>query len=304
MRLISFVILFLLSGAACQAQGVDSRRVAKRLAVQIHDNYVFADKARQMSNLVTSNAEGGVYDNLSGKGLAEKLHDDLRSVVDDKHLRVRHGPRTRSGLRRQIPDYPNNIGPAKILDGDIGYFEITGFNQPNGSLRTAFAEIFEELKETKAIVIDIRNNGGGSPAGVQLLCSYFFPSQPEVHLNSLYFRNRDSKSDFYTLDKVKGPRLPDVPLYLLTSDYTFSGAEEFAYNLKNLKRATIIGEVTGGGAHPVDVFNLPQGITAIIPVGRAINPITEKNWEAVGVIPHIEVNEEQALDKAKQLINK
>jgi len=138
--------------------------------------------------------------------------------------------------------------------------------------------------------------------GDQLFSSYFFPENPEILLNSLYYRNKDEKTDFYTLKKIKGPRYSDVPLYILTSNYTFSGGEEFCYNMQTQKRATLIGETTGGGAHPVDSFSLPNNIRAIIPVGRAINPITGTNWEAAGVKPDIEVDAEVALETALEMI--
>jgi C-terminal processing protease CtpA/Prc len=82
---------------------------------------------------------------------------------------------------------------------------------------------------------------------------------------------------------------------VLTSKRTFSGAEEFTYNLKNLKRATIIGETTGGGAHPGGVFRASEHFGVFVPTGRAINPITKTNWEGTGVTPDVAVPADQAL---------
>jgi hypothetical protein len=153
------------------------------------------------------------------------------------------------------------------------------------------------LAYADAIIFDLRENGGGDPSMVQLISSYLF--KEPVHLNSLYFPKSDSIHQFWTQAYVEGPRLTEVDVYVLTSGHTFSGAEEFTYNLKNLGRATVIGETTGGGAHWFDykIFkNLNVGIT--LPFGRAVNPITGTNWEGTGVTPHIEVPQEKAKDVA------
>ncbi len=132
---------------------------------------------------------------------------------------------------------------------------------------------------------------------IQLITSYFFPEP--VLLNSFYIRRTDSTHQFWTQACVQGPRMTDVDLYVLTSDYTFSGAEEFTYNLKNMERATIIGDTTGGGAHPIDIkpfANLNIGMS--LPFGRAVNPVTGTNWEGTGIAPHMTVPQERALDVA------
>lgn len=164
------------------------------------------------------------------------------------------------------------------------------------------------LAYADAIIFDLRQNGGGSPSMIQLISSYLF-DEP-THLNSFYIRKEDTTKQFWTQAWVDGPKMSDALVYVLTSRNTFSGAEEFTYNLKNLKRGTIIGETTGGGAHPVDgrIFaNL--NVAMSLPFGRAINPITGTNWEGTGVTPDIEVPQEKALDVAhmeaiKELLKK
>ena len=119
-----------------------------------------------------------------------------------------------------------------------------------------------------------------------------------MHLNSLYFRATNSTTEFWTLPDLKGRRYPNEYGLVLTSNQTFSAAEEFAYNLQCLKRATIIGEVTGGGAHPGDFHLIEEQFALFVPSGRAINPITKTNWEGVGVKPDIEVLASDALETA------
>jgi hypothetical protein len=132
---------------------------------------------------------------------------------------------------------------------------------------------------------------------IQLITSYLFGSEP-VHLNNFYWRPSNSNSQTWTLPHVSGTRSPDTPVYILTSGGTFSAAEEFSYNLKNLERATIVGETTGGGAHPGGSIVATDRFMIWVPTGRAINPITNINWEGTGVSPHIEVPAGEALDVA------
>jgi hypothetical protein len=162
------------------------------------------------------------------------------------------------------------------------------------------------LAHSSAIIFDLRNNGGGDPSMIQLISSYLF--EERQHLNSFYIRRGDRTEQYWTQASVPGQKLTDVPVYILTSAYTFSAAEEFTYNLKNMKRATVVGETTGGGAHPVEMplLALGDGLYArmSLPFGRAINPITGTNWEGTGVTPDIESPAAQALDIAQLTILK
>ena len=300
--LISAALLLAITNACAQGNSqID--KIVLDLATNLKENYVLEDYANRMNDKLLENLEKGDYSQYEvGLELADKLQNDMRSINNDKHLRIRYGSSNNSrGSSADLrPSFKNGIGDVSILEGNIGYLEITGFSNVTRSLKQELADKMEKIIDTKAIILDLRNNGGGSPAAVQLISSYFL--DPGVHLNTLYFRNRDMKRDFYTLNDIEGKRNPDVALYILTSSYTFSAGEEFCYNLKQLERATLIGEVTGGGAHPVDRFVLPGGMVAIIPVGMATNPVTGKNWEGAGVIPNVLINEKKALDKALELI--
>jgi hypothetical protein len=152
------------------------------------------------------------------------------------------------------------------------------------------------LAKSDAIIIDLRNTGGGSPDMIQLISTYFF-AEPTL-LNTMYWREGDRTDQFWTLPHVPGRRMPDTPLYVLTSERTFSGAEEFAYNMQNLKRATLIGETTGGGAHPGGSMPVNDLFGMFVPTGRAINPISKTNWEGVGVKPDVSAPADDALTLA------
>jgi len=283
----------------------------------LNENYVFPDKANEMGTLIQQKLNSNEYDKISDPMLfSEQLTKDLQSVSKDKHLRVMYNPKEALELSKssashkmkeevdentiQMMEY-ENYGFKKIerLNGNIGYIDFRNF-YPSQYSKSTVAAVMGFLANCDAIIIDLRQNGGGDPDGVRLICSYFFDANP-VHLNDLYNRPENKMEEFWTLKEVEGKRMPDVGLYVLTSNYTFSGAEEFAYNLKNLKRATIVGETTGGGAHPGDVMAVNSNYVMFVPNGRAINPITKTNWEGTGVTPDLEVPQDKALEIARML---
>jgi tetratricopeptide (TPR) repeat protein len=180
----------------------------------------------------------------------------------------------------------------------VGYLKFDYFG-PLPLVRETAAAAMHMLAGADAIIFDMRENGGGSPETVQFICTYLFGER--THLNSLYWREGDRTEEFWTLDDVPGERMPDVPVFVLTSSETFSGAEEFAYNLRTRERATLVGETTGGGANPGGGYPLAAGLGLFVPEGRAINPVTGTNWEGTGVEPHVEASAESALDVALPL---
>lgn len=277
----------------------------------LNDSYVFPEVAKKMEQAVRDRVAKKEYDQItSAKTFAETLTRHFQEVSRDKHLRISYS-------HEPIPERPNrreptaeeremfrlnnqfgNFGFEKVerLEGNIGYLSLRGFNDPNGAEETVAAAM-TFLGNTNALIIDLRRNGGGSPQMVALISSYLFGEKP-VHLNSLYWREGDRTDEFWTKEKVLGKRFNDKDVYVLTSNRTFSAAEEFSYNLKNLKRATIVGEVTGGGANPGGGRRITEHFGMFVPTGRAINPITKTNWEGTGVKPDVEVPADHALKTA------
>jgi C-terminal processing protease CtpA/Prc len=291
------------------------REVVENLLKRLNDAYVFPDTAAKIERAVRERLDKGEYDQLtSAKRFAEKLTADVQEVSRDKHLRVRYshqpiperagGPRQpsaeeRAEFRREMSRINYGFQKVERLPGNIGYVEFRGFLDPEGGADTV-ASVFNFLGNTDAIIFDLRKNGGGDPAMVALICSYLFGPEP-VHLNSLHWREGKGEriEEFWTRKEVAGRRYTGKDVYVLTSSYTFSGAEEFTYNLKNLKRATIIGETTGGGANPGGGNRLAKHFGAFIPTGRAVSPITKTNWEGTGVEPDVKVSADQALRTAQ-----
>lgn len=157
------------------------------------------------------------------------------------------------------------------------------------------------LANTSALIIDLRYNRGGSASMVALLTSYLLPAYPAVHLTDLHWPKENRTQQSWTLPYVEGPRYLDKPVYILISPDTFSAAEEFAYNLKHLKRAVIVGETTAGGANPGAGFRLHDHFWMFIPTGQAISLTTGENWEGSGVLPSFKVPAELSLKTAQLL---
>jgi retinol-binding protein 3 len=285
-------------------------QVIESLIKDLNESYVFPETAKKMETDISNRLKNKEYDQItSARAFAKKLTEDLRAVSRDKHLGVRysHQPlpvrqqRTQPSAQEQ-EEYRrmmrlNNYGFVKVetLSGNIGYIDFRGFSDPELGAETVAAAM-NFVANTDALIFDLRRNGGGQPAMVTLISSYLFGDKP-VHLNSLYWRKGDRTEEYWTKPTISGKKY-DRDIYILTSDYTFSGAEEFSYNLKSLKRATIVGETTGGGAHPGGNFRLGDHFGAFIPTGRAINPITKTNWEGTGVEPDVKVSKELALKTA------
>jgi C-terminal processing protease CtpA/Prc len=278
---------------------------------ELNNRYVFPEVAKQIETSIRQRISNKEYDAVtSAEEFARKLTDDLQAVSRDKHMRVRYSAQpipVRKQASEPTPEeraeFENNMRRINFafekverLPGNIGYIKFNNFLAPELGAETVAAAM-NFVTNTDALIFDLRNNGGGSPEMVALISSYLFGDKP-VHLNSLYWREGNKTEDFFTKPTVLGRKYGDKDIYILTSNYTFSAAEEFTNNLKILKRATIVGETTGGGANPGGVFRLGEHFGIFVPTGKAVNPITKTNWEGTGVEPDVKVAKELALKTA------
>jgi hypothetical protein len=265
-----------------------------------------------MEQAIRSKQATKAYDRFTdGHDFARQLTADLQAVSRDMHINVsysqeilhpepadvtRPAPEMVEAFRKNL--IRENFGIAKldILKGNIGYLKFNYLAPPEFASGTYIAAM-NYLTHTDALVIDLRNSMGSmSPDAIPFLCSYFF--EKPVHLNDIYWRSTNQTNQSWTYAYASGSRYLNKPIYVLTSGSTFSGAEELAYDLQNLKRATIIGDVTGGGANPGGPRRANDHFFVWVPNGRAINPVTQTNWEGVGVKPDVEVPAMHALQKA------
>jgi C-terminal processing protease CtpA/Prc len=187
------------------------------------------------------------------------------------------------------------IRKTEILSHNVGYLKLDFFSDASvcgASARTAMAS----LNDADAIIFDLRNNAGGFENMVVLIASFLFD-----HPEYMYSPRGAPTEDSWTRSPVPGNRLADKPVFVLTSSTTCSGAEQFSYDLKMLKRATLIGETTRGGAHAGAFHRIDDHFGMGIPEEKAINPFAQADWEGVGVEPHVKVKAADALETAERL---
>lgn len=271
------------------------REVVEAAASRLEQSYVLAEPAAAMAKAIREKLRRGDYDRIiDPTQFAEMLGNDLRAISKDKHLNVGFAPGGTPAVAQQEQEARRaNFGFAKVevLDGNTGYIDVRQFYPVDLSARTIDAAM-ELVANTDALIFDLRRHVGGRPETVAYLSSYLFGPEP-VLLNELHWREKNSTQQYYT-HTVPGRRYSGK-VYVLTSGFSFSAAEEFAYNLKNLKRATLIGETTGGGAHPLGIYKLAHGFVGYFPNRRAINPVTKTNWEGTGVEPDVKAKADDAL---------
>jgi len=263
-----------------------------------------------MEEALLAHEKSGDYDSITdGDAFAIRLTKDLRTVSHDRHLGVNFSPfkmperkePTAEEITRMHQRMKHDncaFKKVEVLPGNIGYVKFDGFMDPSVCAPTVTAAM-NFIAYADAVIFDLRDNGGGDPAMVTFIASYLFDKP--THLNDLYNRKEDSTQQFWTLPYVPGERLAKQPVFVLTSKRTFSGAEEFTYDLKNQKRATIIGETTGGGAHPVGGHLVADFFMVGVPFAKAVNPISKTNWEGTGVEPDVKVSAPDALTVAEKI---
>jgi hypothetical protein len=296
-------------------EGMSGREIAEAAVTLLRRHYVFPDLAARAATAIEARLTAGEYDELSQAALAERLTSQLNEICADKHLRVELGGRPRRRVREEPIEPADPVEPEKQkkprpgrgrllnygirrverLDGDIGYLDIRGVAEPKHA-GPAIAAAMELVSETYALIIDLRRNHGGSPAGVQFWCSYLLDGG--THINDIFEAGSGETRQFWTLPYVPGSRYLDRPVYVLSSHETFSGGEDFCYTLQAAGRAEVIGETTGGGAHPTRGFPIGDAMAIMVPIARSINPVTGTNWQGTGVIPDIAVPEAEAYDVA------
>jgi hypothetical protein len=232
----------------------------------------------------------GTDDRRADGGRADDRRADERGDRPGGHEGRRPGMRVRAGL--------DNFGIRRVerLDGNVGSLDLRHVPPPHVA-GPAVAAAMELVAGTYALIIDLRSNGGGSPDGVVLWCSYLFPEQP-THFNDIFRADTGETRQFWSYPYLPGSRYIDRPVYVLTSSRTFSGGEDFCYTLQSLGRAEVIGETTGGGAHPTRPFPISAAVHIGIPHARSISPVTGTNWQGTGVVPDTPTAADQAYDVA------
>lgn len=325
MRNVSFLILVLLIATPVLAQpagqgnlpaidGTTRAAIVDSITAVIDSVYVLEGPAMEIVAGLRKNLADGAYDEITDpSGFAQRLYDDAQAINHDGHFDIRALPPANPAAqaawqeedpaeaeRRRRMDRAGNYGfrKAEILPGGVGYVRFDQFSHGDDAFRAAAAAM-NFVSNGTAVIIDLRDNGGGSAAMIRFVAGYLF--EENAHLINWEIRARGKTVQSYSADFVPGQRITEQPVYILVSERTFSAAEELAFDMKNLERATIVGSTTGGGGHTVAGYEFAFDgfrIGIRVPYGRAYNPENNEGWEGVGVTPDIEVPADQALDAA------
>lgn len=313
--LLPFLVSFpVLAEEATTLSALDRTAIVQTMTAKMNASYIDPAVAERVGSAIArKNAEGGYGSAASPQAFAEALAKDLREFSGDLHFgtRIDGSFREPSGdadlpsradmdeAREQTERWGYGIEKIERLPGNVGYIELRGFGMAP-FVGPAYTAAMSLMAGTDALILDLRRNGGGSPASVAYLMSHFFPVGDQRHLIDIYNRMTDTTQQVWTVPTVA--QRYDKPVYVLTSARTFSGGEDCAYDFQVQKRGTLIGETTGGGSNPVRPFSLGHGIVIAIPSSRTTNFVTKTNWEHVGVKPDIAVPAAKALQTAHAAI--
>ncbi|WP_447641949.1 MULTISPECIES: S41 family peptidase [Chitinophagaceae] len=285
---------------------LERNEVIDTLINRLNALYVYEDVAKKMSTAIRLHQQQHDYDTVTDRQVfAAMLTKDLQAISKDGHLGVEASA---TPVINETPGSPSqddinkfrlewsrhnfNFKKVEHLDGNIGLLELNTFF-PADWIKEIAAGSFAFLSNSDAIIIDLRNNHGFAPDGVNLIESYFF--KDETHMSDIYDKDAKTLRQYWTMATVPGVSLANKDLYVLVSKNTFSAPESFAYDMQAVGRAKIIGEVTGGGAHGTKPVTIGKYFIASIPFSYEVNPVTHTDWEGKGVQPDVKVPAEQAL---------
>ena len=292
----------------------ERQRVIHGTVASLSKYYIDPDVAQRMAGALLAHEMNGDDDAAAdGQVFADLLTRQMTSVSHDPDLMMSYSavPSPDNPLaptsddiaryRKEMKQHNCTIETAKILPHNIGYMKFNAF--PDAAIcGKTVATTMISLNHADAIIFDLRDNRGGYANMVEFLATYLF-DRP-THLNDFYDRSENSTEQSWTLPPVPGNRLVDKPAFVLTSPTTFSAAEGFAYDLKMLKRATLVGETTSGRGHLGMGHRIDDHFTIHVPGIRVINPISMTNWAGTGVEPDVKVKAADALATAEKLAEK
>lgn len=304
----------------------DAAKAVTDLAAGLEDNFVFPDAGKAYAAMLRAKLAAGAYSDFAdAQAFAETVTADLQAVHKDGHLRLQPMTAEQRGGRRAPnggPPDTSAVAKAGWLAEGVAYIDFQGF--PGNEATVADVRKFLDAHgDARSVIIDARRNGGGGLAEMNLLFAQLFAEPTTLVVMDIRQAVEEKHgtpfgADDPLLRKIDGPAtivrrehivvpatgqgaLKQAKVYLLTSKNTFSAAEHLSLSLKRTRRATLVGEATGGGAHFGGMAPMGSGYAAFIPVGRTFDPDTGKSWEGTGVAPDVAVPADKALDEALKL---
>lgn len=331
-RKIIIIVLFLSMGL-CSASAKDitateRSEVIDNVVDQLTNRYVDPNLGQKAAQAIMQKKEKQAYDALDTKAsLIEALMADMYAATHDKQLQLKNKSEAGSNwihpaLTIKIADGAEmddqqkkiilqmiNYGliNPRVLEGNIGHLGILEFFSPEiaPDVYKTIDKTMQSFQKCTAMILDLSFcDRGGDPEVMMYLASYFLGGEESQPLYVSFNRENQKIAEFRTRTDMTGKRMPNVPLCILVSSKTFSTGEMFAYGLQKIGRAKIVGETSAGAAHGTDTIDIGHGIMMVLPVNRLAHVKTKTNWEGIGVIPDVPVKADQALDVAKDIIQK
>jgi hypothetical protein len=304
--------------------GRDVTSIVRELGTLMATGYVDSLRGLEVERMLLAGMKAGRYRKLDRpRPLIARLVADVQSVIADGHFNILYFPPEAPGFnwtssadgprdpkqelekeRARLRGSNFGVAGAEVLEGNIGWLTIARFDAPLELFREPLAAAFNLLRNTDALIIDLRRNPGGNPECVQLAFSYFLDG-PERLATTRYTRSRNQREEYRTFADPGGPRYLGRPVYVLVGPATASGAEMFSYQMQNERKATIVGGRTVGGAHSFDTYKIgtPRigNVMVLLPDARMIDALTNSDWEGKGVEPDVDVPGDQAPTAAIRL---
>lgn len=294
--------------------------LAESLGDVMEKGYVDKTKGKAVKELLAKYVRDKKYKSITTvKDAVDQLIKDTQSIIHDKHFNMLYIPKSTDGFSwvnegeqdandREKIDLELfekhrrvNFGLPKVevLEGNIGYLKVSWFNSPAYWLKKPLADAFSFLQHTDALILDVRNNPGGTEESVTELVSYFFSERTKVLLSTSHEKLSDIHLSYFTDPNPIGPKYLSRPVTLLTSASTASAGEMIAYHMKHFGKATIIGENTMGAANGFNTVKIGPdhlgNIMVMLPDTYVEHAVTKSNWEKTGVSPDISVLADEAL---------
>ncbi|WP_394750979.1 S41 family peptidase [Spongiimicrobium salis] len=298
--------------AADQVSRAELNTLIDSISALVPRYYITPKIGQQIVDYIQVKNSKGHYSTITDpRILSDSLSADLRAINGDLHMDMIYRSPREMATENTSSIQVNESGPwtnyglseVKILEGNIGYLKIKHFtrHQYLEAIKPVIANAFEILKNTDALIVDVQNNGGGFEEMVAHYISYFFDSKTPIHLSDYRCTLHDHTYGVSTDPNILGTKLPNIKLYVLTNANTGSAAESFAYMLKHLERATIIGEITAGAGNGASVHEINDRFSIQLSTEETINAITKTSFEKIGVIPHHQVKGSTAFPKAYRM---
>lgn len=307
------ILTALISASLLNAQSTTFDKAARhavieRVLKEIADGYIYSEKTPDIAQEIHKREAAGAFETTSGEEFARRLTTDLQSAARDLHFEVDYSvdilppeptaPSAPTREERFNAGKDTNYGFRKIeiLEGNVGYVALDSFHRAE-TIGEKLAAAMDFVSNTDALILDLRYNDGGRADAVALLVSYFVEGNPQ-QLVGIYWKPLSRTVESFTSPSVKGTKYLDRRVFILTSKDTVSAAEGFCSDMKNLRLATLVGEVTAGAANPGGMKRIDDHFSMFLPTGRAVDPATGKNWEGMGVGPDVKVSAADSLRKA------